>query len=207
MATEAEVQAALFAARERRKSLAGLPDQAKTHFIYGGTAMATTIAADQFPDRTRLCTFQTRIRATAGAGANNGLIFEIGDSTAGVALWIAGQTINFHAGEAGTVTGVNVQLDLSRNMEIGEEFEIMIAVRNDGLAGMWFPMTHDFVKSQASDTDFGTTDAWASSSAGAFAQAVNGTTPADVTQSGAPSGFDVIKPLSVYLGSAPRGFF
>lgn len=47
---------------------------------------------------------------------------------------------------------------------------------------------------------------WSAGSDGAFAAAAVGVLPADVTETGAPTDFDVIDPLSVYLGQVPRHF-
>ena len=200
------LQANLFHARERRKSLAGLLDVPRTHRIFGGAAMAVAdININQFPTRTTLVTFQTAIRITAAA-AVAGLAFEIGDSTMGVGLWLGSQTLGFHAGEDGTVNGATALFDNGTAWPDGLELDIVAAVRpGDGRVRIW-ANGQEVARSTASSDTFGAGGAWAASSNGSFAAAVQGTTPVDVVESGAPTNFDVIEPLSVFVGNIPRHF-
>ena len=199
-------QAALFHARERRKSLAGIPDLFRTHQIVGSGAMAVAnIDEAQFASKSTPITFKTAIRITAAASVA-GLLFELGDSTAGAGLWLGSQTLGFHAGAAGTVNGATALFDNGAAWPDGLELDIVAAIRpGDGRVIIW-GNGEELARSTASGGSF-TSNLWASDSNGSFAAAVQGTTPADVLQTGAPTNFDVIEPLSVYLGSVPRQFF
>lgn len=171
--------------------------------------VASIDVANSFPVRTNLITFKTAIRILAGTGAGSdehrGLVFELGDSVAGIALWLDDTTINAHAGEAGAVTGATATYDNTVELPEGLELNIIIAIRpGNGQIIMWGNGT-ELARSQASALDFDAGE-WASASPGSFASAVQGTIVADVTQTGAPSGFEVIEPLSVFSGSVPRQF-
>ncbi len=170
-----------------------------------------SIATNLFPIRTTLVTFKTSIRILAGTGVGSdehrGLVFEIGDSAAGVAIWLDDTTVNAHAGEDGIVTGANVVHDNTVELPVGLELSLVLAVRpGDGRFILW-GNGEELDRSQATDLDFDTAGEWASSSPGSFAAVVQGTTISDVAQTGAPSGFEVIEPLSVYMGVVPTHFW
>lgn len=202
-------QAHLFHSRERRKSLAGIPELHRTHRIFGGTAMAVAdVDAAQFPTRTTLCTWKTAIRITENAGQHRGIILELGDSDIGVAAWVGDQTIGFHAGEDGTVNGATALYDAGAELPVGLELELVFSVSpGDGKVRIWGNGI-EIARSESSGGDFGTAGTWANSSNGSFAAAIQGTTPVDVPaiSQGAPAGFEVIEPLSIYVGQKPRHF-
>lgn len=159
----------------------------------------------QFPVRTTLVTFKTVVRITAAA-AVAGLIFEIGDSTIGVGAWLGSQTLGFHAGEDGTVNGATALLDNGAAWPDGLELELVFGVRpGDGRVRIWANGL-EVARSVSSGGDFGVAEAWAAASNGSFAAVVQGTTPVDVVETGAPTNFAVIEPLSVYMGQVPRHF-
>lgn len=199
-------QAVYFHARERRRSLAGVPELHRTHQIYGTTVMASTIAAAQFPTRNTLVTFKTAIRITAAA-AVAGLIFEIGDGDIGIGAWLGSQTLGLHAGEDGTTNGATALFDNGAAWPDGLELDLVFGVRpGDGRVIIW-ANGDEVARSQASSNTFGAGGTWANSADGAFAQGVEGAAPVDVVEQGAPTNFDVIEPLSAYVGSVPRHFF
>jgi len=176
----ARAQAVRFHARERRLSLAGVPELHRTHRIYGvtGMAVASIDTGAVFPNRTSPITFRTAIRITENTGEHRGLVFEFGDATTGAALWIGDETIGFHAGDDGTTDGATALFDNGAELPVGLELELIAAIRpGDGRVRL-------------------------------FASAVQGTIIADVPEisQGAPAGFDVIEALSVYQGQIPRHF-
>ena len=200
-------QAAFFHTRERRRSLAGVPEMYRTHQIYGGTAMAVASidTGSIFPARDILVTFKTAIRITDNAGQHRGLVFEFGDSTTGVALWIGDQTIGFHAGDSGTTDGATATFDNGAELPVGLELDLIAAVRpGSGLVRL-YGNGREIARGAASG---GAASPWASGAAGSFAAAAQGTVPTDVpvASQGAPAGFEVIEPLSVYVGQIPRHF-
>lgn len=206
---DARGQAVQFHRRERRRSLAGVPELHRTHQIFGGTSMpVANIDAAQFPAavRDRLVTFKTAIRITAGAGVA-GLVFELGDSAIGLGAWLGSQTLGFHAGEDGVVNGATALFDNGAAWPNGLELDLVFAVRpGDGRVVIW-GNGQELARSQASSETFGAAGTWANGSNGAFAAAAQGTTPVDVLQTGAPTNFEVIEPLSAFVGSVPRHFY
>ncbi len=175
-------------------------------YIDGGLAvnspaMPSIIPVGSFRYRDSIVTFKTRIRSTASSG-HAGNIFSYGDATGAVAAWVDGQLISFRAGDATVGTDASIiQLDLGASPPTGWEATLVVMVRPDGLVGLWAP---DFnLKIWSTGVDLGSFSVWTNDVAGNFAQA--GTAmPADVTETGDPTSFDLIEPLSVYYGSFPR---
>lgn len=200
-------QASLFHARERRRSLAGVPELFRTHRIRGASAMAVASidTGAIFPSRAGFVTFKTAIRITENSGEHRGIVFEFGDSTTAVALWVGDQTVGFHAGDAGDADGATALFNNGAELPVGAEYSLVAAVRpGDGRVRLWANGT-EVARAQATNEAI---SAWAADSAGAFAAAVQGTVVADVPaiSQGAPAGFDVIEPLSVYINQIPRHF-
>jgi hypothetical protein len=193
-------RAARFHARERRLSLAGFAEMSRTHLFAIPTA---TILATQFPVRTTLIAFRTKIRITS-TSAPVGLIFEIGDATTAIAAWIDDTDVSLRSGDAaaadrGIATFVNA-VRLPNTLEL----DLTFAVRpGDGRVRI-FNGGNELARGVASGGQL--PNGWAASSNGAFAAAAVGALPADVTQTGAPSNFDVIEPLTVFVGQVPRHF-
>ncbi|MCK5612906.1 hypothetical protein KAR91_64125 [Candidatus Pacearchaeota archaeon] len=203
-------QAIFFHSRERRRSLAGIPEMNRTHQLYGETVMeiADIATGDIFPVRTNLVSFKTAITITENAGQHRGLVFEFGDDAIGVALWVGDQTIGFHAGEDGVVNGATALFDNAAELPVGLELELIAAVRpGDGRVRVW-ANGNELARSTASSDTFGVAGAWTAASNGSFAAAAQGTVVPDVPaiSQGAPAGFTVIEPLSVYEGQVPRHF-
>ena len=198
-------QAVYFHSRERRKSLAGTPELHRTHRIFGDTVMAVApIAAALFPVRDTLITFKTAIRITAAAPT--GLVFEFGSSSRGVAIWVDNNLLRVRAGSAATFDRARATFNNTVDFPVGLEMEIVAAVRpGDGRVRLW-GNGRELARDTSVNGNFGSPSDWAASSAGSFATAVQGSTPADVDQTGAPTNFEVIEPLSVYVGQIPRHF-
>lgn len=198
-------QAAYFHARERRRSLAGIPELFRTHRFQGVSVMAVAnISTDVFPIRDSEVTFKTAIRIADNTTGRAGLIFEFGATASGVAIWLEDQIIGFRAGGTGD-DGVAGTFDNGAQWPATLELDIVAAIRPGlGLVALW-ANGQEIIKAQSVNSSF-TSGEWAASSAGSFAAAVQGTTPADVAETGAPTNFEVIEPMSVFLGSRPRQF-
>jgi len=190
--------AVLLNARERRLALAGEPEQFRTHVYQIPTA---TIPPAAFPVRTGPVTWRTAIRITNG-GSCAGLIFEFGDSgTGNCCAWINFDgSLHFRAG--GLSTAFAHAIWTKGLFPTGQKLElIFVAQPSIRLAAIYVDG-----KERARAFSSGPMNEWARNANGAFAAAANGPMPADVIQTGAPNGFDVIKPLSVYWKQRPRHF-
>lgn len=207
---DGQEQAIFFHSRERRRSLAGIPEMNRTHRLFGDTVMeiADITTGDIFPVRNVPVAFKTAITITENAGQHRGLVFEFGDDAIGSALWVGDETIGFHSGEDGTVNGATALFDNVAELPVGLELELIVAVRpGDGRVRMW-GNGDELARSTASSDGFGAAGAWSAASNGSFAAAAQGTIVPDVPaiSQGAPAGFTVIEPLSVYVGQVPRHF-
>lgn len=192
-------QAILFHSKERRLSLAGIPD------LFRSTALpipTSPFSAARYPDPNGPVTFKTVIRITGATPA--GLVFEIGDVTTAMALWIDDSLIKVRAGDALAADRALASFDNTVSLPIGLELDIVASVRpGDGRIRLWLNG-----RERARDTAVNgqLPNGTASSSDGAFAAAAVGALPSDVTQTGAPTSFDVVEPLSMYYGQVPRHF-
>lgn len=204
-AMDGREQAVRFYNRERRRSLAGIPRLFRTLQLRGATDIpVANIATATFPTRDSEITFKTAIRIADNTDPRTGLIFEFGSSAAGLAIWIENDAIGFRAGGTGD-DGVAGTFDNVAQWPATLELEIVAAVRPGlGLVALWLN-GEEVIKAQSVNETF-TNGEWAASSAGSFAAAAQGTIPADVVQSGAPTNFEVIEPMSVYVGQRPRQF-
>lgn len=196
--TELE-QAVYFHARERRKSLAGVPELPRTHRF----AIPTSpVPAASFPNRDVLVAWQTVIRITAANPV--GLIFELGDSATAIAAWVDNNLLSLRAGDAAAADRGLAQFDNTVDLPVGLELDLVFAVRpGDGRVRIWGNGA-ELARDTAANGQL--PNGWAASSNGAFAAAAVGALPVDVTQTGAPTGFDVVQALSVYVGNVPRHF-
>ncbi len=193
-------QAVRFYARGRRRSLAGMPRMSRSHFYGIPTA---TIPAAAFPARDVLVTFWTAIRITGAAPT--GLIFEFGSDATAIAAWLNDDEISLRAGDAAAGDrALATFTNPGGSLPVGLELDLVFAVRpGDGRVRIW-----GNGKEIARDIALGGAlpSGWGASSPGAFATSANGTLPGDVSQTGAPSSFDVISPLSVFSKQVPRHF-
>lgn len=198
-----------FHSRERRLSLAGIPDLPRTHLFAGAAAMAvaTIDTGAAFPDRSSWVTFATEIEILDNLGVHRGLVFEFGDAAAGCALWIGDETIGFHAGAAGEVDGATALFDHGAELPVGWRLSLVAAVRvGDGKVRLWGDGV-ELARGEASGGAFDPLE-WSSDGAGSFAANESGTVVSDVPAGSAqaPAGFAVVAPLSVYAGVIPRHF-
>lgn len=197
-------QHAAYYSRKRMKSLRGFPTDFITHRFAIPTA---SIAATLFADHERPITLSTRIRILENAGVHRGLIFEIGSGTRGLAAWVGDQTIGLTAGGL-TTEQATATWAFGAELPVGREFQLIFMIRpGDGKV----QITDGGVNLQtatASGGSFGT-GGWADSETGSFASAAVTSTPDGVPalSDSAPSGFEVILPLTVLDGFVPTEFF
>lgn len=192
-------QAVFFHSRERRLSLLGVPEMSRTLLQPIPT---TPVLAASFPDRDVLVTFWTSIRITGALPV--GLIFELGDATTAIAAWVNDTTINLRAGDSLAADRGLATFTQAGGLPDTLELDLVFAVRpGDGRVRIWGNGL-EIARDTAANGQL--PNGWAASSNGAFAAAAVGALPADVTQTGAPSDFDVIQPLSVFMGQVPRHF-
>lgn len=191
-------QAVYFHSRERRRSLAGVPELFRTHRFGIPTS---PVPAAAFPYHALLVTFWTAIRITGGSPA--GLLFELGDATTAVAAWIDGSDVSLRAGDTGDDAAV-ATFTQAGGLPLGLELDLVFSVRpGDGRVRIW-GNGQEIARATAVNGQL--PNGWAAASDGAFAAAAVGALPADVTEAGAPSDFAAIEPLSVYVGQVPRHF-
>jgi hypothetical protein len=138
-------------------------------------------------------------------------VFEFGNIGQGAAVWIGDQTIGFTAGENDAINGATVIFDNGAPWPTGLELDIVVAVRpGDGQIRMWLNgkefdnLLQEFSRTQT----FGSLGTWAADANGSFALGPAGNTNTNVPSASriAPSGFDVIEPLSAYAKQLPQHF-
>lgn len=195
--------------QKRRKARAGYSQNFVTHLIHGsaGIGVSPLVTDDIFPDRSIPIQFQTRIRILTGV--SQGLIFEFGSSTRGVAAWVEPNMIGIVAGNGAVANErTSAVWDLGAALATSRIFQLtFVIVPGSGRARLW-----DFgirrADGVAVDNDFGPGD-WADTENGSFASAPVGTVMADVPVASriAPSNFEVIEPLTIFNGQQPRAFF
>ncbi len=192
-------QAVYFHSRERRRSLAGVPEMFRTRFYPIPT---TPVLATEFPTRDVLFAFWTAVRITGATPT--GLIFELGDAATAIAAWIDDDLIQFRAGDALAADRALATFDNTVSLPNTLELDLVFAVRpGDGRVRIW-GNGNEIARDVAANGQLPL--GWAASSNGAFAAAAVGALPADVTQTGAPTNFDVIQTMSAFVGQVPRHF-
>lgn len=178
-------------------------------YVSGGEAVVTPnmpvplIDTDAvFPSRGGLITFQTAIRITGAAPV--GLVFEFGSSTRGCGVALSNQFASLTAGGATTERAI-ATYDNTVALPIGLEMDLVGAIRpGSGEIRLW-GNGREIARDTAAAGNFG--GDWADTEDGSFASIAAGTAPsafAAVNQ--APVDFEVIEPLSVYIGSVPQHF-
>ena len=196
--------------RRRALSLTGFSQNWGTHLIHGSAGIGVTPieTGTILPDRGIEIMFQTRIRILANVGVHRGLIFELGSSTRGCAAWVGDQTIGFTAG-SGVVANDRAEAVWSFGAELppSREFQLIFAVKTGAGRIRIFDGGLRIADQAAVNGDFN--GDWSDGADGSFASALVGTiTPGVPAVSQiAPSGFEVIEPLTVFNGQHPREFF
>lgn len=199
--------AMLYHARKRRLSRRDPSLDLRPSFQVGGISEATIQTTTLLGGgvRGREVTFKTSIRITENSGVHRGLVFEIGGTTRGVALWVDDNEIGFHAGPDGVLDGGATALwDYGSELEVGREFHLVASVRPElGLVRLW-DKGQELARG-AAVADMGN---WAGTNFGSFGAAVASNCVSDVpgTSQIAPDGFDVTSPLLVYCKQRPRHF-
>jgi len=209
MGSAAGAHMARLNARERRRSLAGMPELFRTH-RFAGSAMgvASISTPSSFASRAGPITFRTAIRITENAGVHRGLVFEFGGTTNGIALWIGDETIGFHSGPAGLNDGATATFENGAELPVGLELDLVCAAHpGKGQVRIW-GNGRELARYQTKSGGPFNPMVWSGSNDGSFASAAQGTLVSDVPAEsvGAPAGFEVIAPLSVYQKQVPRHF-
>lgn len=203
-----DLQAALFYARERRRSFVGVSKLHRTHRFAGtpasgSMAVASISTGAAFPDRSGVVTFHTQVTATASEP--QGLIFELGGDSAGVAMSMLGSRIAAVAGGSNPNRSVSIWDNVAL-IQAGTVYDLTLAIRPaDAAMRLW---VNGHLHTAYNPANSGTMGGeWASAEAGSFASGPSGSQPVELsTGNGAPSGFVASKPLSVYLGALPQEF-
>ena len=196
--------------RRRALSLIGFSQNWGTHLIHGlaGIGVTPLVTGDIFPDRSIEIMFQTRIRILANAGVHRGLIFEFGSSSRGCAAWVGDNTIGFTAG-SGTVANDRAEalFDFGGELPVSREFQLIFAVKTGSGRIRIFDGGLRIADQTAVNGDFN--GDYSDAADGSFASALVGTITPGVPAASqiAPSGFEVIEPLTIFNGQHPREFF
>ncbi len=198
------LQSILFHARDRRRSLAGVVDLFRTHQFSGSSSIAVSSigTAAVFPDRSGLVTFATKVRVTGAVPL--GLVFEFGSTNRGCGVGFLNTLLAFSVGGA-TVFATAAIFNNVTAFPIGQEIDIVCACNpGNGKARLWLD-GEIAARSQAAVNTFG--GDWADTGDGSFAAVGAGTVHANLAAANqAPSSFEVIEPLSVFVGAVPRHF-
>jgi hypothetical protein len=203
---QADVIAAYYARRRRRKSLAGFVSLHRTHRLASAASITT---GDIFPNTDTPFTFKTGLEFEAGT--SEGLIFEFGSSTAGIAAWITNTELGFTAGNgvAGSVDSVTgvYTIPSSGVWQTGQKIRLTFAVSPSiGKIQVWMN-GHEIIRARASSGAL-LNGEWSDSGDGSFMDAVQGTVNLNVpvAQRIAPSNFIFTELLSVYANQLPDHF-
>ena len=192
----------LYHSRERRKSLYdpkyGLQQSHSYKVADSGFAVGAA-----FPNRARTITFAVTIRRSSAAA--HGVIFEAGDATTGLAIWIpaGGSDISASVGDAGaggaTVTAANV-LPVD-----GAEARVVVSViPSTGELRLW---VDGKLLGAATASTAPLPNGWAADSP-AGVEAIAGTVTARVPIADrvALTAAAIITPVTAYDGQRPRQF-
>ena len=193
-------QERLFYARERRKSIFDPTFKLfKTHDLGIDTALVAT--GSRFPVRTRPITFNVELRR--GAGTPAGIVFELGDSTRGLVVWVDGSSVHAVAGDgSGPNTAMVTATDALQ--ADGQKIRVTVPIIPGlGLLGMYVN-SKLIAMARASSNMF---PSWASNSDGAVGT-FNGTVNAQVPGGSvaALSNANIIREVRSYQGQVPRQF-
>lgn len=191
-------QAALFHARERRKSLLDPSHGLFATHDLGLSGQFTT--TNKFIDRTSPITFSTSFVVT---GLPVGIILEMGGATTGLGIYINGTTLGFVAGDtAAGVTGIDITYDFVGDNS-NQRMNLVASVSpNIGAAAMWING-----QQVAYGETGGVFSQWAGTDVGGVGEpfgSVNGRVPAPAQV--ALSNVSLVAPVKAYLNQLPRQF-
>lgn len=198
----AQAQAAAYHARQRKRGLRSLPDLHRTYELKNpldDTILETAILTSAaFPDQSSPFTWHTRVSIGTIVG---GLVFELGGSAGAAACWIETDKVGWRAGGA-TGGGLDAAAIYTHSSTWGDGTILDLVgtvIPGSGEVRLW--IDGDLVAQDASDSPM---PLWGTSEAGTFGLAALGALPTDVAETGAPNGFDVIAPFSIYQNQVPR---
>lgn len=191
-----------FHSRERRLSRSALSDLYRTHAYTIPTATVNDGYAAG--DLLLPATYATTIEVTVATPV--GLIFEVGNATTAVAAWIDDTDISLRAGTGGGEQRAVATYTVAGGLPVGLRLGLVFAIDpGSGQLRIWDHRGKELARATSVAGDF-LPEGWAADSDGAFAAAATGALPADVTQTGAPSNFACVAPLSFYAKQKPRHF-
>ena len=176
---------------ERRDPSAGM---FRTHtFGAADTAINTGVS---FPVRSKPISLAVSLIRTGAAP--DGMVFELGDSTTGLAIWVNGPDVGFAAGDAGD-DGAGVVM-VGALPAVGARFKfVCAAIPGSGAVFLWRNgrLEGDSI---AVNADF--PNGWSSSSLGAVGE-TNGTANSRASETGTLTDVDIIGDVSMYLNQRP----
>lgn len=189
--------------RARRDPSAGL---ARTHRL--GRSVATLDTDAAFPERTHPITFAVGIVTGAGTPDPTGLIFEMGSSTAGIALGISSPgVLEFAAGEvAAGDGGIDGKALVPELLAPLRALSIVVAVHPGAGKGRVWVDGRLVIRVGTSDLSSLLDGAWSDGADGAIGAAAQGTSNSRVSVATAPSEFAIGEGLSAYQGQIPPQF-
>ena len=193
------------AAYFQRKRHCGLMDPARGLFVTHRFVAADSgfDVGDRFPVRTAPVTFSVTIRRDASAAAH-GIIFEAGDATTGLALWIAGNGQDVMAAVGDVGNGGATATVTSAVMAAGQTIRIVVSVvPGTGELRLW---VNGRVARAASVTK-PLPNGWAADSAAGIGQ-VSGAVSARVPAADRISlvGAAIASPIFAFDGQRPQHF-
>lgn len=189
-------QAVLHYARERRADRAGYPKRMEVSQRYPPTLAIDQIPSNPVADRTRPCSFYCEIGILDNGGVHRGLVWEIGGSLSGAALWVEDDEIGFRAGGAAaanrsyatwsTGTGELQPGRRLRLMCIADPQNRQVSIYDGGRL-----IAHDTVVEAWDNNE------WAGGNGGGYGTGALLGVPADVPQTGPPNGFQLLSALQI----------
>lgn len=202
-------QALLYRHRQRTLGLRDVREGLhRTHFLELSPA-PTFDTGDLFPDRSTVVTLVTAIRQIGVTPA--GLIYEFSDATdGGLVAWLEDGSINVQVGASeGSPNTDSIHVQHTIADVVGAEYKLAVTVIPG--AQKLFVWVNGAIVARETNTGGtfpGSPKFWCPDTGGSFNAAPNGVISAGVPGGSqqAPADFEVIEPLSIYVGQKPRHF-
>lgn len=199
-------RAAYVTSRRRTKMLRDpIFGLAQTHLYANPTAAIAM--ADQHPTASRLLPITLNTEVLVGSGIQReGLVFEFGGATVGMACWLEDNKVGACAGNGTDATNDGVSIEYDYGALLPEDYRMNITVScnpANGTLSLWINGDKK-ATGQSVDTVFSTLS-WAGGDDGSFASTNSGAVTARVPVGSqiAPAGFTVVKQLSVAAHQLP----
>ena len=193
-------QAVLHYARERRADRAGYPRRLHQTQRY---LPGATILSNPITNATRPISFYCEIRIDENGGVHRGLVWEVGGSLSGAALWVEDDEIGFRAGGALAANrGLATWSTGTGELQPGRRLRLMcIADPANGQVSVY-----DGGRLIAHNTSPEAWDnaEWGGGNGGGYGTGAQFGLPGDVPQIGPPNGFTLLNALTWYDGQRYR---